>query len=85
LGLAVVLVLISLATFIGPAALFFLTAVVGVAIDALVVINYSSIAAGSFLITIILVTVSVVLSVVSATRKTSVSEQSHPMNLPVFG
>jgi len=50
-----------------------------------VVINYSSIAAGSFLITIILVTVSVVLSVVSATRKTSVSEQSHPMNLPVFG
>jgi len=64
---------------------FFLTAVVGVAIDALVVINYSSIAAGSFLITIILVTVSVVLSVVSATRKTSVSEQSHPMNLPVFG
>ena len=85
MGLAVVLVLISLATFIGPAALFFLTAVVGVAIDALVVINYSSIAAGSFLITIILVTVSVVLSVVSATRKTSVSEQSHPMNLPVFG
>ena len=85
LGLAVILVLISLTTFIGPAMLFYLTAAVGVAIDALVAINYYSIAVGSFLITVILVTVSVALSIVSAMRKTSVSEQSHPMNLPVFG
>jgi hypothetical protein len=85
LGLAVVLVLVSLATFIGPAVLFYLSAVAGAAIDALVVINYSSIAEGSFLVTVILVTISVVLGVVSAMRKTSVSEQSHPMNLPVFG
>jgi hypothetical protein len=85
LGLAVVLVLVSLATFIGPIVLFYLTALVGVAIDALFVVNYPSIAEGSFLVTVTLVTVSVVLSVVSAMRKTSVSEQSHPMNLPVFG
>jgi len=85
LGLAVFLVLVSLATFIGPTVLFYLSAVVGAAIDALVAVNYSSIAVGSFVITVILVTASVVLSVLSAMRKTSVSEQSHPMNLPVFG
>ena len=85
LGLAVVLVLVSLATFIGPTVLFYLSAAVGVAIDALVLVNYPSMAEGSFLVTVILMTVSVVLGVVAAMRKTSVSEQSHPMNLPVFG
>ena len=85
LGLAVVLVLVSLATFIGPTVLFFLSAVAGVAIDALVMVSYSSIARGSFLVTVILMTVSVVLDVVSAMHKTSVLEQSHPMNLPIFG
>ena len=85
LGLAVVLVLVSLATFIGPALLFYFSAIAGVAIDGLVAINYSSIAEGSLFVSLILVTVSVVLSFVSATRKTTVSEQSHPLNLPVFG
>ena len=85
LGLAVVLVLVSLATYVGPSVLFYLSAVVGAIIDALVMVNYSSIAEGSFLVTVILVTGSVVLGVVSAMRRTSVSEQSHPMNLPVFG
>jgi len=85
LGLAVVLVLVSLATYVGPSVLFYLSAAVGAIIDALVMVNYSSIAEGSFLVTVILVTGSVVLGVVSAMRRTSVSEQSHPMNLPVFG
>ena len=85
LGLAVVLLLFSLATYIGPAFLFYVTATAGAAIDCLVAINHTSIAEGSFLVTLILVTASVVLSVASATRRTTVSEQSHPLNLPVFG
>ena len=85
LGLAVVLVLVSLVTFIGPIVLFYLSAVVGVTIDALVVVSYSSIEEGSFLVTVILVTVSVVLEIISAVRRTSMPEQSHPMNLPIFG
>jgi len=85
LGLAVIIILVSLATFIGPAVLFYLSAAAGVAIDALLAVNYSSMAEGSFFVTVILVTASVVLGVVSAMHKTSMSEQSHPMNLPVFG
>jgi len=85
LCLAVVLVLFSLATYIGPALLFYVTTAVGVAIDGLVAANYSSIGQGSFFVTLVLVTASVILSIVSATRRTTVSEQSHPLNLPVFG
>jgi hypothetical protein len=85
LGLAVVLLIVSLMEFLAPSALFYLSAAVGVAIDAVEALNYSTIAPGSFLVTVILVTLSVGLGLASATRKTSVSEQSHPMNLPVFG
>jgi hypothetical protein len=85
LGLAVVLVLFSLAEFLAPPTLFYISVVVAAAIDVIEVLNYSSIGTGSFVITFILVTLSVALSIVSATRKTGVSEQANPMNLPVFG
>ena len=85
LGLAVVLVLFSLAEFLAPPTLFYISAVIAAAIDVIEVLNYSSIGTGSFVITFILVTLSVALSIVSATRKTGVSEQANPMNLPVFG
>jgi hypothetical protein len=85
LGLAVILLVISLAEFLAPPALFYLSAVVGAIIDATEVLNYSGIASGSFAVTVILVTLSLALSLASATRKTGISEQSHPMNMPVFG
>jgi hypothetical protein len=85
LVMAVILVLGSLATFLTPASLFYLTASLGLLIDAIEVLNYSVIGAGSFYVTMILVTLSVALSILAATRRAVVSEQSHPMNLPVFG
>lgn len=85
LGLAVILVVGSLATFLAPATLFYLSAALGLGIDAVEVLNYPVIGTGLFYVTVILVTLSLVLSLLAATRRTSVSEQSHPMNLPVFG
>jgi ABC-type multidrug transport system permease subunit len=85
LGLAVILVVGSLATFLAPATLFYLSAALGLGIDAIEVLNYPVIGKGLFYVTVILVTLSLVLSLLAATRRTNVSEQSHPMNLPVFG
>jgi hypothetical protein len=85
LGLAVVLIIGSLATFLAPAVLFYVLAAIGLMIDAVEVLNYSAIGSGPFYITLILMTLSAALSVLAAVRKTTVSEQSHPMNLPVFG
>jgi hypothetical protein len=84
-GLAVVLVIGSLATFLAPAVLFYLLAAIGLVIDAVEVLNYSAIGSGPLYVTLILMTLSVALSVLAAVRRTTVSEQSHPMNLPVFG
>jgi hypothetical protein len=84
-ALAVILVLDSLATFVGPAVLFYASAALSLIIDAIEVLNYSSISQGEFYVTLILVALSLGLSVVAARRTTGVSEQSHPMNLPVFG
>jgi len=85
LALSIVLIAGSLATFLSPAAVFYLLAAAGILIDVIEVLNYASLFQGWFFGTLILVTLSLVLSLAAATRKTSVSEQSHPMNLPVFG
>lgn len=85
LGLAAALLIVSLAGFLAPSVLFYFSAAIGVAIDAVEALNYPAIAPWSFAVTIILVTLSVGLGLAAATRRTSVSEQSHPLNLPVFG
>ena len=85
LALGSLLVVVSLATFVGPAAIFYASAGLGLIIDTIELLNYSSIVQGGFYVTLILVTLSVGLSVAAARRRTGVSEQSHPMNLPVFG
>jgi len=85
LALAVVLVVVSLATYVGPAVLFYVSAAVSLIIDAIEVLNYSSIGPGNAYVTVILVTLSLGLSVAAARHRTAVSEQANPMNLPVFG
>ena len=85
LALAVVLVVVSLATYVGPAVLFYVSAAVSLIIDAIEVLNYSSIGPGNAYVTLILVTLSLGLSVAAARHRTAVSEQANPMNLPVFG
>jgi hypothetical protein len=85
LVLAILLILVSLASFVGPSVILYASGVLGLAIDVIVILNYSSIGPGSFYLTVALVTLSAALSLIAASRRTSVSEQSHPMNLPVFG
>lgn len=83
--LGVLLVLDSLASVIAPRAVFFVSALLAALIDLLEVVNHSTIVQTTFYVTVVLVTVSLVLSLASALKETTVSEQSHPMNLPVFG
>jgi len=83
--LAIILVVVSLATFVGPAAIFYVSAVLSLAIEAIELLNYSSIALGDFCVTVILVTLSLGMSVAAARHRTAVSEEANPMNLPVFG
>ncbi len=85
LALAVLLILNSVATFIGPTALSYVSAALGALIDAIVILNYTDISTAAFYITAALVTLSVILSALAARRRTGVSEQANPMNLPVFG
>jgi hypothetical protein len=85
LGLAVLLILNSLACFIGPRRIFYGITVLGLAIDLVVGVNSSAIAPGSLYLTLGLATLAAVLGVMAARQRTGVSEQSHPMNLPVFG
>jgi hypothetical protein len=84
-ALAIALILFSFAEFVGPRSLFYLSALLGLAIDALEGISYASIMTAAFIVTVTLVTLSLAFNVLAARRKSVVSEQSHPMNLPVFG
>ena len=83
--LAGLLVLSSLVTFVGPKSVFYASALLGLLIDVSEVMNYDDIASGPFYVTLALATLSVILGLLSARRGTGFSEQSHPMNLPVFG
>ena len=83
--LAGLLVLSSLVTFVGPKSVFYGSALLGLLIDVAEVMNYADIASGPFYVTLALATLSVILGLLSARRVTGFSEQSHPMNLPVFG
>lgn len=84
-ALAALLILASFVAFVGPPILFYVGSLLCLLIDALEVVNYSSIAPGSLYLSLVLITVALVLDIAAARHKTSVSEQSHPMNLPVFG
>jgi hypothetical protein len=83
--LAIVLALASLATFVAPASLFYVSAAASLLIDALELLSYSSVVQWAFWVTIVLTSLSLGLALLAGRRRTSVSEQSHPMNLPVFG
>jgi len=84
-ALSVILVLEGLAGFVGPRTVFYAGVFVALPIDAMELLNYSSIIEADLYVTLLLVTLSLVLSLWAARSGTSVSEESHPMNLPVFG
>jgi membrane protein implicated in regulation of membrane protease activity len=68
---------------VGPRQLFYVTAILALLIGGSVVF-YSSISLGNT-ITLVLAAVVFVVAMVAARREGRVSEQSHPMNLPIFG
>ena len=84
LALSAVLVVDSLVCFVGPRRVFYASALLS-AVLAVSVFLSSSFEDVVVYATLGLLGVSFVVSVVAARWETKVSEQSHPMNLPVFG
>ena len=82
---AVALLLVSLGALFVPASAFYVAAALAVLIGAVEALDYSGVATGDLAVTVCLSAVSAVLSLAAALRRTGVSEQANPMNLPVFG
>ena len=83
-ALSVVLVLDSLVCFIGPKSFFYASAVLSAVLAASMLLT-PYLEPLILYLTVGLLGLGFVLSVVAARWETKVSEQSHPMNLPVFG
>ena len=81
-AVAAVLILASLASFVGPKKVFYVSAALSALLALLV---QMSVLNPPVIFTIVLTIAALVLSLVSARREIRVSEQSNPMNLPVFG
>lgn len=82
-GLAVVLILGSLLCMVGPRRVFYVEAVVTLFLAASIVVAPTPDAIA--FVTLGITAVAFVLSATAARWEPRVSEQSHPMNLPVFG
>jgi hypothetical protein len=82
-SLAIALLIVSGVCFIGPKSLFYLSAffsaVLGGSVYAMTDMT------GIAELTLLLYAAALVLSVIAARREAAISEQSNPMNLPVFG
>lgn len=83
-ALGVILAVASIISMVGPRKVFYVSALVSVLVAASIGIAFSGLDTIATL-TVALALVNLVLDVVAARRETRVSEQSHPMNLPVFG
>ncbi len=81
-GVAVVLVLASAVSFVGPKKVFYASAALCAVLAVLIL---GSDLTPPVLLTVTLTAGAFVLNVVAARWETKVSEQSNPMNLPVFG
>ncbi|MDE1852152.1 MAG: hypothetical protein KGI38_00175 [Thaumarchaeota archaeon] len=82
--LGVILAVASILSMVGPRKVFYFSALVSVLVVASIGVALSGLDTTAIL-TVGLALVNLVLDIVAARRETRVSEQSHPMNLPVFG
>ena len=85
LGLSIVLLLASLGSVVGPRPIFYAMALVAGLADAVEALGHNGVVGGDLVATFVLVTLCAIFSLLAAGTGTGVSEQSHPMNLPVFG
>jgi len=85
LALAAVLVLDSIVAFVGPSRIFYSTALVSALLAGSEWVGGGSDASTAILLSVVMGGATLVLSVGAARFEPKVSEQSNPMNLPVFG
>lgn len=83
-ALSVVLILDSFVCLVGPRRVFYASAALSGVLAASVLLG-PSLETMVLYVTLGLLSVEFVLSIIAARWETKVSEQSHPMNLPVFG
>ena len=85
LGISIVLVLASLGSLIGPRPIFYGMALVAGLVDVVEALGHGGVVGGDLVVTFVLATLCAVFGLLAGRKGTGVSEQSHPMNLPVFG
>ncbi len=85
LSLSVLLILASVVGLVGSKNAFYGSAILSILLDSSVALTSGIEDAALVWITLGLSGATFVLSLAAARMKTSVSEESHPMNLPVFG
>ncbi len=85
LSLAILLVIDSLLCLVGPRRIFYTSAFLSAILVAVFVLGSAANATAVVLITLGMAGVTFVLSILAARSEPKVSEQSNPMNLPVFG
>jgi Na+/melibiose symporter-like transporter len=82
---AIILVLDSLVALVGPKRIFYVSALLSALLTGSEWLGSGADVTAVKVLTIAMACVTLVLSVVAARLEPRVSEQSHPMNLPVFG
>ena len=85
LSVAIILVLDSFVVLVGPKRIFYVSALLSALLTGSEWLGSGSDVTAVGILTIAMACVTLVLSIVAARLEPEVSEQSHPMNLPVFG
>ena len=84
-SLGILLVVACILGFLGPKVAMYAATAVSAAIAALTLGVYTEMSLFYFWATLVLASIAAVLAFVAARLQTGMSEQSNPMNLPVFG
>ena len=84
-GFSAALIVASVGGLVGPKVIFYAMATLAGLIDLVEVIGRSNVATDDLIMTFVLASLGIMLSLLAATSGMGMSEQSNPMNLPVFG
>lgn len=84
-AVGIVLTLVSFVCLIGPAVTFYGSVIASLAMVGVEFVTGAGLDTTGFIVSLILMVATIVLGMVAATRKQHVSEENHPLNLPVFG
>ncbi len=83
--LSILLIFNSAVSFVWHSQVFYVTSLISALLTVALLLDASSIDPAVFWFTVVLPALSAVVNLFAARVRTAVSEQSHPMNLPVFG